>query len=97
MSHGKGVHVLVLVLLGIVATAPALDWIDRYGSTGIARARDGAGTDGNPGPVIDGLFSFSAPDLPPVLAVRAPVARGGATYASPRVVPTIPLRASPSP
>ena len=98
MSHDKGGHVrvLVLILLGIVATAPAFDSMDRYGSTGIARARDGAGTDGYPGPVLDGLFSISAPDLSPVPAVRASVARGGATDASPRVVPAVPLRTPPS-
>jgi hypothetical protein len=99
MSHGQGGHVrfLVLILIGIVATAPAFGWIDRYGSTGIARAREGAGPDGYPGPVIDVLFSISAPDLSPVPPVRASVARDGATDASPRVVPSVPFRAPPSP
>jgi hypothetical protein len=99
MSHDKGGHVrlLVLILLGIVATAPAFGWIDRYGSTGNARARDGAGTDGYPGPVIDVFFSIFAPVLSPVSTGRASVARDGATDASPRVVPAVSFRAPPSP
>jgi hypothetical protein len=99
MSHGKGGHVrlLVLVLLGTVATAPTLGWIDRYGPTGIARAHDGAGLDGHPLPVVDGIFSISAHELAPVPIVLIPVAHGGATEVSPRAVPAAPPRAPPVP